>query len=80
MRPVLGFNSSQWKGLPRQCGRRAIQKDAVAHEYGLTQRQAGVVAHLLEHGELWIEGHYKEVQPSRERDLIDALKSFARAM
>jgi len=59
----------------RQRGERAIQRDILAKEYGLSERQTKSLGHVLEHGRLTIQ-EYRALCPdtnrrSLQRDLKD---------
>jgi Fic family protein len=50
----------------KQRGERAIHRDVLAHKYGLSERQAKALGHVLEHGHLTIQ-EYEVLCPTTNR-------------
>jgi len=53
-------------GEVRQRGERAIRRDILAKEHGLSERQAAAVCHVMEHGGLTIQ-EYEALYPDTNR-------------
>ncbi|MHC4716253.1 MAG: Fic family protein [Planctomycetota bacterium] len=60
----------------RQRGERAIQKDVLAREHGLSDRQGRALGHVMEHGELTIREYQALCPDTSRRSLQRDLKGM----
>jgi len=60
----------------RERGERAIRRDVISKEYGLSDRQAKAIGHIIEHGSLTIHGFESLCPDVNRRSLQRDLKAM----